>query len=136
MLLLTASGSIPLPLVLDGLNASEIALLKASTTQRLVETVKLPVPVPLPDAALHTLVSATVDALFSCMLSTELGASALAPEEQLARVRRLEAEAQAEAAFLQRKSEREVKAVARRLAALQAQKVEIKEEIRRSRSWF
>ena len=93
--------------MLDGLDASEIGLLKASTTQRLVETVKLPVPVPLPAATIHTLVSATVDALFSCLLDTELGSSALAPEDQLVRVRRLEAEAQAEAAFLQRKSERE-----------------------------
>lgn len=118
--------------LLDGLDASEIRLLKETTTERLVEQVAL--PLPLSEGVVRQVVTATVDCLFRTLLDSEVGAATLSPRANLDRVRRIELEVKAEVAFLTRKAQRDQNAILRRQQALEAQKAALKNEIQRH--WF
>ena len=122
--------------LLDGLDADEIAQLQAATVSKLVEQAPLPLRSSLSDDKLKSVVAAAVDGLFNALLRSEIGGAALSLKEQLERLRNLEAEATSEGAFLARRAQRERTYLARKLQALEAQKSAIKEEIRRQRRWF
>lgn len=122
--------------LLDGLDKGEIGQLKAAATTRLVESAPLPLRRSLSDEKLRAVIAAAVDGLFGALLRSDLGGAALGLNEQLDRLRRLEAEMHAEAAFLARRAQRDQGATARRLRALETQKAGIKAEMRRQQRWF
>ena len=121
--------------LLDGLDAAELAALKAATTARLLERDALlgRLPAPMHDAA-RPLVAAAVEQLFEALLQTGVGAAALAPHERLQRLRAAEAALRAELAAAERRARRERTAAERRLKALEAQKDAAKREARAWRS--
>ena len=121
---------------LDGLDKEELDQVKQLTVARLQATTAAALPF-VPAEQQQRAIGALVDAAFDALADSSLGAAVLAPAEQLERLKRAEATLRASADSLARQGARRQAEIARRLAAVERQKKQLKKEIRASRKrWW
>ena len=122
---------------LRGLDGAEIALLKETTTERLLERMPMPFldALHLPPEKVSEIVGVGVAGIFSLVLETEAAAvTLLAPSERLAKLRRQEVDVRSELGMLERRARRARLAVERRLRDVEEQKRAVKRQ--RVRGWL